>query len=56
MTDNEMTTTSIYIRKDLLRRLKNAAGQVGVSIIVSKLCEKWLDKKVEISIEPNDPN
>lgn len=51
-TDEEMVTRSIYISKDLYERFQQAAGRMGVSIVLSKLAEKWLSGEVELSIEP----
>ena len=51
MTNDEMVTTSIYIRKDILERLKVGSGRHGVSVVLDKLAEMWLDGEVEIMIK-----
>lgn len=51
-TDEEMVTRSIYISKELYERFQQATGQFGVSVVISELAKKWLNREVEISIEP----
>lgn len=51
MANDEMVTTSIYIRKDILERLKVASGRHGVSVVLDELGEMWLDGKIEIKIK-----
>lgn len=46
-----MVTTSIYIRRDILERLKVGSGRHGVSVVLDKLGEMWLDGEVEIMIK-----
>lgn len=53
-TEDEMVTTSIYIKKTLLKRLQKATGQAGVSLILSQLGEMWLDRKIKIEFEPEE--
>lgn len=50
--NDEMVTTSIYIRKRIWERLKDTTGRNNVSSIVDMLIEKWLDDEIDISIKP----
>jgi hypothetical protein len=52
--NKDMETRSIYIEKELYRRLQAAAGQFGVSAILSKLATKWLNKEIELPLEPEE--
>jgi hypothetical protein len=51
-TDKEMVTRSIYIDKQLYDQLQYASGQFGLSVVLSKLGEKWLKEEVEIKLKP----
>lgn len=53
---SKMVTRSIYIEKALYERLRAASQQAGASLVISRLIEMWLDRKVLISIEPNEGN
>lgn len=52
MENSDKITTSIYIKRDLHERLREAVGEVGISLVISKLIEKWLDGETKLEIEP----